>query len=337
MNRPSPRSALTLVELLVVITIIGVLIALLLPAVQSAREAARRMECSSHLKQLGLACLSHESAHGFLPTGGWRWDWAGDPDRGFGRRQPGGWLYCVLPYIDQSPLYKQGSGKAYLDKRFDLSKTNQTPVTTLYCPTRRPAAAYPNNENPVNIEPIKTSARTDYAANGGMVTEILEDEANFGWWNPDPRNTSNGDPSFADAPGFVWPAPKSYDNGVVYATSMTGMADVRDGASNTYLAGEKYLNSDNYLDSVDDGNNTPCFTGYDWDTVRWSAHGPKQDKSGPTPGKREEDWNSFGSAHAGVLNMVMCDGSIRAVNYDIALAIHERLCNRHDGLPVEAM
>ena len=314
-------------ELLVVITIIGVLIALLLPAVQAAREAARRMQCGNHLKQLGLACLSHESAQGFLPTGGWRWDWAGDPDRGFGRRQPGGWIYSVLPYVEQAPLYKQGSGKLFADKKGDLSRTCQTPLTTLHCPTRRSAMAYPNAENPVNIEPIDTAARTDYAANGGMVSVITDDEANYGWWNPG-NPLGNGDPSFADAPGFVWPNPKPYDNGVVYATSMTSMADIRDGASNTYLAGEKYLNSDDYLNYKDDGNNTPCYTGYDWDTVRWSAAGPKQDRS-------KSDWNSFGSAHAGVLNMAMCDGSVRAVSYGIALVTHERLCNRHDGLPVE--
>ena len=101
------RCGFTLVELLVVIAIIGILVALLLPAVQSAREAARRIQCRNNLKQLGLAALNHESSHSFYPSGGWGWYWGGDPDRGFGRRQPGGWIYNLLPYFEQQSLHDQ--------------------------------------------------------------------------------------------------------------------------------------------------------------------------------------------------------------------------------------
>ena len=97
-----------MVELLVVITIIGILIALLLPAVQSAREAARIMQCQNNLKQLSLGCLHCEHLNGYYPTGGWGSIWVGDPDRGQGKRQPGGWLFCILPYIEQNGHVQAG-------------------------------------------------------------------------------------------------------------------------------------------------------------------------------------------------------------------------------------
>ena len=95
----------TLVELLVVIAIIGILVALLLPAVQAAREAARRTQCINHLKQLSLGCANHESTHKFFPSGGWGTDWVGDADKGTGEGQPGSWLYSVLPFIEEQALH----------------------------------------------------------------------------------------------------------------------------------------------------------------------------------------------------------------------------------------
>src|SRR6476659_9581645 len=98
--------AFTLVELLVVIAIIGILVALLLPAVQAARESARRQQCSNHLKQLALGALNHEQTHQTFPTGGWGWFWVGDADRGFKRDQPGGWIYNLLPYVEEDAKYR---------------------------------------------------------------------------------------------------------------------------------------------------------------------------------------------------------------------------------------
>ena len=110
MRHESQQKGFTLVELLVVITIIGILIALLLPAVQAAREAAQIAQCQNNVKQFALGCLAHESVTKRFPTGGWGFAWSGDPDRGNDWRQPGGWVYNVLPYIEQQPLHKLRTG-----------------------------------------------------------------------------------------------------------------------------------------------------------------------------------------------------------------------------------
>src|SRR3954451_3369851 len=93
---PRKHSGFTLVELLVVIATIGLLVALLLPAIQSAREAARRTQCKNNLKQIGLGCLNHADAHKFFPSGGWGFDWTADPNRGYGPDQPGSWSSDIL-------------------------------------------------------------------------------------------------------------------------------------------------------------------------------------------------------------------------------------------------
>jgi prepilin-type N-terminal cleavage/methylation domain-containing protein len=129
----------TLVELLVVITIIGILIALLLPAVQAAREAARKMQCTNNLKQIALGCMSHESAHGFLPSAGWGSAWAGDAARGFDQRQPGGWHYNILPYLELSTLHDTGASGNLAGTTARIA----TPVGAFCCPSRRSAMAYP--------------------------------------------------------------------------------------------------------------------------------------------------------------------------------------------------
>ena len=103
-RRCASRRAFTLVELLVVIAIIGILLGMLLPAVQSVREAARRAECSNGVRQITLAFHLHHDSHGFFPSGGW--DWFRPPNVGIGKDQHAGWGYQILPYIEANSIYE---------------------------------------------------------------------------------------------------------------------------------------------------------------------------------------------------------------------------------------
>ena len=149
----SRQNAFTLVELLVVIAIIAILIALLLPAVQAAREAARRASCKNHLKQMGVALHHHHDVHSRFPTGGWGFVWTGEPSRGTDRHQPGGWIYNILPYIEQESLREVGKFGSLEEKRALAATVAQTPLPVFNCPSRRAAALYPYSGDTRSVTP----------------------------------------------------------------------------------------------------------------------------------------------------------------------------------------
>jgi prepilin-type N-terminal cleavage/methylation domain-containing protein len=138
-KRSRRQRAFTLVELLVVIAIIGILVAILLPAINAAREAARRSQCRNNLRQLGQAANSCLSATKAFPTGGWGWGWAGDPNYGAGLHQPGGWLYQVLPYIEENQVWSLGKGLQGAARGNAIKQAVGTPIAIFFCPTRRSA------------------------------------------------------------------------------------------------------------------------------------------------------------------------------------------------------
>jgi prepilin-type N-terminal cleavage/methylation domain-containing protein len=147
MTSPTRRNGFTLIELLVVIAIIGILVALLLPAVQATREAARRTECKNHLKQIGIGWLNHEDVHGHLPSSGWGYKWTGEPSRDYGKDQPGGWVYNMLAFIEQTDLRNLG---ARTSEPGQLSAQKAQPIKIMHCPTRRRAKVYPAIESSIN-------------------------------------------------------------------------------------------------------------------------------------------------------------------------------------------
>jgi hypothetical protein len=258
-----------------------------------------------------------------FPTNGWGYAWLGDPDRGFGRQQPGGWLFNILPFIEQESLWSLGAG---LDPHSNgrLAANNQrlqTTVDTYVCPSRRDAGLWTTwMTTPFYCYGVLTAPRSCYAVNAGDVPNDPGFSLGTG---------PNGPASFSDATSSTWVAEYSYINkigtGISFAQSEIGAALVADGLSNTFMAGEKSINPDWYVNGQDQGDNESMWMGANADTERWSAAGPLQDTPGVT---FIENW---GSAHPGVFQMVFCDGSVHAISFEIDLLTHQYLGNRHDG------
>jgi prepilin-type N-terminal cleavage/methylation domain-containing protein/prepilin-type processing-associated H-X9-DG protein len=310
------REGFTLIELLVVIAIIGVLIALLLPAVQKVRETANRVKCTNNLKQISLAIQNHQTTWNRLPADGWGWMWLGDPDRGNDRRQPGGWIYNILPFLEQSNLHQLGAGITNQAARQAAAmQMVNTPLPLFYCPSRRPCQVYPDlgdhgqdYHTSIFRVHLTSGARTDYAACAGDGTH---DEVFAG---PDDHTQGDSD---------VWWDMKHPDTeytGVIFQRSEIVITDILNGTSNTYLVGEKFLDPGHYDNGVGKGDNENIYVGMDNDTTRSTIRFPRQDKRGLDSGTIETV--VFGSIHFGSFNMAYCDGSVRTIDYSVDPAIH---------------
>lgn len=348
-ERPNATSGFTLVELLVVIAIIGILVALLLPAVQAAREAARRTQCKNQLKQLALAFHMHHDTHGHLPTGGWTFNWLGNPDYGYGEDQPGGWLYNILPYIEEQALHDVGSGTTGAARDEATLSRVQSPFTGMTCPSRRSANVFPNSVTTTyneSVNPVDNCSKTDYAANAG-------DMFNVEPW----ESTESGEqiPSFSETTyetvrDFSWkPVWKARDpsnpssiifvkdgTGVVYTRSEVPFRRISDGTSKVYMVGEKYLSTAHYETGEGEGDNEPGFSGSNDDSLRVTVQFIAFNREIILEPDSEENLAKvssakFGSAHSGGFNMSYCDGSVGFVNFDVDPDLHRLQGNRGDG------
>jgi prepilin-type N-terminal cleavage/methylation domain-containing protein/prepilin-type processing-associated H-X9-DG protein len=357
--RQRSRDAFTLVELLVVIAIIGILVALLLPAIQAAREAARRSQCKNNLRQIALACLNHESTHKIFPYGGWSFGWMGDPDRGYGPQQPGGWIYAAAPYLEEGAVFNLGKGMSFNDKKVELAKQMAAVVPVFNCPSRRSGLNQPaldlaglyidggKAQNLRNANVPATLAKTDYVANGGL----NYDDGAGGTGAPDVDCLQSSDIDGNSLPGTYpdcnWHIGGKGPNGgrfraeywskfdgIVGWRTAARMRQITDGASQTVLVGEKSLQPRLYDGSCyhtppsgelkcSGGDNSSMFQGYDKDTVRTSA--PTQDEDG------EDRESGFGSPHPGGANIAFCDGSVRAIIYDDEDTNWGELIRRNDS------
>ena len=291
----APRSGFTLVELLVVITIIGILIALLLPAVQAAREAARRMQCSNNLKQIGLALHSYHEMLGRFPSGYLSAVGTGGPadDKG-----PGwGWASLILPHLEQQNLYD----------RIQFTKDIADPANAAVRVTSLPAYLCPSDDGD------KT-----FTVNAGSNPVLVAHSNYVGLF---------GNPEITPDPGFLLPASTNPERsrehqGMFYRNSNVRMADVVDGSSNTLFVGERSasLAYATWTGSVTGGSvppKSPNPYGYppEGAPVLILGHtGNVYDNPAHTPNSAVNHVDDFWSWHPQGANFLFVDGSVHQIN-----------------------
>jgi prepilin-type N-terminal cleavage/methylation domain-containing protein/prepilin-type processing-associated H-X9-DG protein len=303
------RPGFTLIELLVVIAIIGVLIALLLPAVQAAREAARRAQCVNNLKQLALAAQNYHDTVGCFPGGSY--SQFQQP-----RRYPENFSCFVrmMPFTEQAPLYNSVNF-AFTSAAPDNLTIAGVGLSVLFCPSD-------SSKDPVQIIPdqVGTAQSPGSSFNnvfplppGNWLQQFSSYAGNAGIYDPG-YNTSFGPTEFNEF------------NGVIYNDSSIKIADIADGTSNTFIFGEhshlKLLQNDWKFGNSDNS----------WNSGRWydtlfgtlyplNAPAPAI-TNGPTPGifgKGNYYYPCIAtSLHPGGCNFAMCDGSVRFIKDSVS-------------------
>ena len=324
----SPRRVLqgfTLVELLVVIAIIGVLIAVLLPAVQEARESARVAQCKNNLKQIALGLQTFADTHKVFPPSRFQSHPDDPPGMGCGGKQPS-WIVRILPFIEEGPAYAQWRLKDDFESHPD--ELRNLALELFLCPSRRgPSdAVIPTVTKTIQLpcgcpggtQTFYGGAVTDYAGNHGDPGLGVRGTPDDFYWG----GNGNG--------VIISSRPRCANGQPVDWLDRIAMSDVTDGLSKTFLVGERHLKLGMQKEVPHD---IPMYTG-----VHFMAHsrvgGPGE------PIARTLTWDdpnlaNFGSWHRGICQFALCDGSVRAVNNSIDTITLARLCNRQDGQTID--
>lgn len=303
------RRAFSLIELLVVLGIVSILMALLLPAVQSARDSARLTQCKSNLRQIGMGTHLHESTYQHFPGGGWGYLWTGLSDRGADSNQPGGWIFRILPFVEQQALYDTAPTSLDVNRgEIDIAFTKK-PVSIFICPDR-PAQGIRRADPTklyMGLAGDEVCSSSDFAVNLG--THGVQKQTG-------PANLSS-------AASYTWPNPQEFD-GLCFPRSQVRFADISDGLSNVIAVGERWLASDE-MDSI---NNQTMLSGDTFDISRLCYLPPARDGFEQTPSQV-----IFGSRHRAGCQFVFCDGSVRLIPYSVDPLLFHQLGSRNDGAP----
>ncbi len=316
-----PRRGFTLIELLVVIAIIGILIALLLPAVQKVREAADRSACQNNLKQIGLACHNYHDVYSAIPPSRL------DKDGGVS------WAVLLLPYLEQENFYRQWDLKHwYYDQGAtpaDGDAIRATQVKLYYCPSRRqPPLLSLSGDRP---DMPWSGSRTNYPGALGDYAACEGDDMSL-----DENGTGgNGAMVLAGHQVYSKSGLKALPWILASWASQTRFEDITDGLSNTFFVGEKHVQRGRFgmnkgQDATPTDGDSSIYNGDDaWVVSR--AAGPKY----PLATAPEDPFNfQFGSYHPGVCQFLLGDGSVRAVSNATPGTTLSLLAQRADGQPV---
>lgn len=326
------RAGLTIIEVTIGMLALGLVVQLGVVALNATRESSRLNGCKNNLRAIGQSIESHETALNYYPPGGWGFLWIGDPDRGNGPKQPGGWIYNILPYSGYQDIHDIGLGLSGDEKKKAGGEISSHAISLFACPGRRnaetPIPYFQRHQIYRNYRPADDVGKSDYA---GCAGDYYPEDAEANWG---PKNYKIADAAtdWEHAPFWIIRATQT---GVFYQASLTRRKDIPDGLSKTYFVGEKYCDPLRYRAMVTTfGDNQNMYIGADSDILRWTGHFDGRALPPRIDRENYQHDESFGSNHPAGCNYLFGDGSVSTISFDIDPEVNKAQSNRHDEQPL---